>query len=105
MNMDNVACFRCGQVGHLRAACPQGKPLPAAVPAPDAPAPLDRLPGYGVPIPPRRPEEEIADSRMWAGIIRDQQGWHSSDDEERKRELARRQVTESRRARMADVFR
>ena len=38
--MFDQACYRCGQVGHLRVNCPQGAPVPApeatAQPAPPA---------------------------------------------------------------------
>jgi hypothetical protein len=90
-------CFRCGDDEHLSADCPNTTPrkrAPAAIwpPAMAGPERPD-IP----PPPPRRPDREIADPQPRADSIRDAMGWSRHHVDDRLRELAARQMAESRR--------
>jgi hypothetical protein len=91
-------CFKCGSDEHLYAACPEVAPRRTRAPAavwPPATAESSRpdIP----PPPPRRPDQEIADPQPWADAIRTAMGWSRHHVDDRLRELAARQVAESRR--------
>jgi Zinc knuckle len=93
-------CFSCGQDDHLSYDCPnrtrRKSTPPAAWPSATAEStPTPQPPPYWTIY--QRPAEEIADPHPWADQIRAKMGWHHGDEEERLRELARRQVAESRR--------
>jgi len=84
-------CFRCGQTGHLKSACPSARPAPAPAPADAGPVHLPP------PVPIRRAPEEIADYGKWAATVRASMGWAAGDRESRLLAKAREQVRESRR--------
>lgn len=92
-------CFRCGDEDHLSYDCPNRTPphrTPAAVwPAatagqPERPAPPPFTTLY------QRPPQDIADPAPWADSIRETMGWRRDGIEDYLRELAARQVAESR---------
>ncbi len=89
-------CHTCGQEGHYARQCTAPAPAIAGPALKGTPSPP--------PVPPRRPESEIADAEAWAGRVRQHFGWDAMSGEHRRRELARRQVAESRRDRYAEVF-
>ncbi len=88
-------CHKCGSEGHYARQCTAAPPEP--------PEPLKGTLSPP-PVPPRRPEWEIADAQAWAESVRCQFGWDAMTGEHRRRELARRHVAESRRARRCDLF-
>src|SRR5215472_3519422 len=94
-------CFRCGQPGHLSAACPSrtrdqlAPPALGAPPRADAPQP----PPYRAPI--SRPDDSVA--LAGASYARELLGIRPEDQAERKRALAAEQVSESRRERLAHL--
>lgn len=86
-----TTCYRCHEPGHLRSQCPRKREVPAAAPLRAA-----AVSGYPA-VPPRRPTAEVAaDPAGHAAVIRTALGWHPADSADRLRELARRQVAESR---------
>ena len=90
----SYSCFNCGQPGHLKANCT--RPAPGAA-RPGNPTPTPP------PMPPRRPEGEIADAAKWAEAIRHDLGWLPLQGEEHNRRIAREQVIQSRALRAAST--
>ena len=93
-------CFHCGNDDHLSYDCP-GRTRRTRAPA--APWPTAGAESTRPQPPPfaslyQRPVEERADPEPWADSIREAMGWSRHCREDWLRDLAARQVTESRAA-------
>lgn len=99
-------CFHCGDEDHLSYDCPNRT---RRTRAPAAPWPAAGAEPVKTPQPPpfsslyQRPADEIADPQPWADAIREAMGWSRDHRDARLRELARRQVAEARRERLASI--
>jgi zinc knuckle protein len=91
MDESDLACFRCGEIGHLRANCPRARPVPAAdsAGAPSAEAWYPQAREF------RRDPVEI--SPPTPEYLRAREHLRGMPEWLRKRMLAWHQVTESRR--------
>jgi len=65
---DTLRCFKCGELDHIKANCPQrtsAAKAPAGAPSKDGAEKRNEIP-----VPARRAPEEIADSHVWAEKLR-----------------------------------
>ncbi len=104
MDLDNVACFRCGKYGHLKANCPSRTPPGSEDLPPRSPEAHAAHNWQPPPVPARKPPGEIADAEAWANHVRTSFGWSAGQQERTKQQRALAQVVQARQDRYADLF-